>query len=332
MPQKIITPGEAQVSGIYKGKFYGNAAKVLANSGMDASVLRTNATLRKDEWKQMDTKVHEITNKRMIGVNDLISRGLVHSIGNGLGTTVFEYEDASDIEDAQISMDAAVQPRKDIVEFDINYLPLPIVHSAFSINIRKLEASRKLGQALDVMQAGMAARKVAEKVESMLFAGASSYKFGGGTLYGYQDFTHRNTGSLTANWDDSGADPVKDVIAMKAVSIADRHYGPWMLYIPTNFETALDEDYVSGYPKTIRARIKEIDGIIDVKVADFMTADNVILVEFAEETVRMILGLQPTTVEWESQGGMVHHFMVMCIIVTQLRADQDNRSGIQHWT
>jgi len=327
----MIVPGEAQVSGFYQGKFYGNAAKMLANSGMNVNALRTNATLRKDEWKEMDKKVLEISKRRMVGVNDLVSRGLVYNLGNGLGTTVFEYEDASDIEDAQISMDAAVQPRKDAVEFDINYLPLPIVHTAFSINIRKLEASRKLGQALDVTQGAMAARKVAEKIESILFTGAGTYTFGGGVLYGYGDFTHANTGSLTANWDDSAADPVADIIAMKQASVADRHYGPWMVYIPTNFNSALDGDYVTGYPKTVRQRILEIDGILDIKTADFQTADSVVLVEMQEETVRVIIGLQPTTVEWETQGGMVHHFMVMAIIVPQIRADQDNRCGLQYY-
>ncbi len=332
MPQEMIMPGEAQVGAIFQGKFYGNAAKMLANSGMNVNALRTNATLRKDEWKEMDTKVLEISKRRLVGVNDLVSKGLAHNLGNGLGTTVFEYEDASDLEDAQISMDAAVQPRKDVVEFDINYLPLPIVHTAFSLNIRKLEASRRLGQPLDTMQAGMAARKVAEKIESILMIGAGTYTFGGGSLQGYMNFTHRGTGSLTANWDDSGAAPVTDIIAMKQAAVADRHYGPYMIYIPTNFNSSLDEDYVAGYPKTIRQRILEIDGIVDIKTADFLTADNVILVEMQEETVRIIIGLQPTLVEWETQGGMVHHFMVMAIMVPQLRADQDDRCGLIHYS
>lgn len=333
MPNNIITPGEAGVSFIYKNRMYGNVAKLLANTGFNVNQLRTNATLRKDEWKEMDSAVVDIAKRRMIGVNDLISRNLFYNLGNGLGTTVFEYEDASDMEDAQVSMSGEVQPRKDTIEFDINYLPLPIVHAAFSINIRKLESSRKLGQPIDTMQAEIATRKVSEKIESILFTGASTYKFGGGTLYGYADFAHRNTGSLGTNWDDSGADPVANVIAMKQASIDDRHYGPWILYVPTNFETSLDEDYNSTYPsKTVRERLMAIDGIEEVKVADFLTSDNVLLVEMAPETARMIIGLQPTLVEWESQGGMLHHFMVMAIMVPQLRADQDDRCGIIHYT
>ncbi len=331
MPQ-IVTPGEAQVGGFFKGRVYGNAAQLLSNSGMNVNALRTNLTLRKDEWKEMDKKVLQITKQRMTGVSDLVSRGLVYNLGNALGKTVFEYEDASDMEDAQISMAGEVQPRKDALEFDINYLPLPIVHTAFSLNIRKLTASRNQGDPLDTLQVGVATRKVSEKVESILFAGAGTYTFGGGTLQGYQDFTHRNTGSLTKKWDDSSGIIITDILDMKAASLADRHYGPWILYVPSNFEVALDEDYVSGYPKSIRQRILEIGGIIDIKIADFMTDDNVLLVEMAEDTARIIMGLQPTVVEWETQGGMVHNFMVMAIIVPQLRADQDNRCGIQHWT
>lgn len=96
MPNNIITPGEAGVSFIYKNRMYGNVAKLLANTGFNVNQLRTNATLRKDEWKEMDSAVVDIAKRRMIGVNDLISRNLFYNLGNGLGTTVFEYEDASD--------------------------------------------------------------------------------------------------------------------------------------------------------------------------------------------------------------------------------------------
>jgi hypothetical protein len=176
---------------------------------------------------------------------------------------------------------------------------------------------------------------VSEKIEEILFTGASTYTYGGGTIYGYTDFTHRTTGSLTANWDDSAASGttiLADVRAMKQASIDDYHYGPWMLYIPTNFETAIDDDYQTGYPKSIRTRIVEVAGIEDVKVADFLTADNVVLVQMTSDTVRMVEGLPMTTVEWDEQGGMIFNFKIMTINVPQLRADQNDRSGIVHYS
>jgi len=322
----------AAVDGIFKGKAFGGVASRLLQSGMSANALRTNDTLRKDEWKHFDEAVVKISQQRLVGVNDLISRGLFLNIENGLGTTVLQFETESDIEPAEINMTGSSRGANDRPTWDIGSLPLPIVHKGFQLNIRVLNASRKVGQPLDTTLAQMAARKVAEKIEEILFVGASTYTFGGGTLYGYVDHPQANSVTLSINWDASsktGALILADVIAMKQASITDRHYGPWVLYVPTAYETVLDEDYSTSYPNvTIRDRIKQIGGIVDVKVIDLLTANTVLLVEMQPETARMVIGLQPTTLQWDTEGGMVNHFKVMAIMVPQIRADQDDRSGI----
>jgi len=317
---------------VFQGKAYGSvAAKLLAND-MDAGALRSNSVLRDREWKDVDEAVVQIARQRLVGVTDLVGRGLVYNVSDGLGTTVLEYEDISDMESAQMDMAGEAEGRNDRPVYSLGYLPLPIVHKDFNISIRSLHASRKRGQALDVTSAQIASRKVSEYLETLLFVGTGGITFGGGTIYGYMNFPNRCTVTLSTygNWDDSGSDAVGCVIAMKQASIDAKHYGPWMCYIPTNFETAIDENYSTYRDETIRDRIKRIGGIIDVKVADYLTADNVLLVEMAPETARMVIGLQPTTVEWETKGGMISHFKVMSIMVPQLRADQDGNCGIVH--
>jgi len=326
---------QANVDAIFQGRAYGDVANMLLASEMNVNALRTNATLRKDEWKSMDEKVVEISRQRMVGVGDLISRGLTYDL-DGMGTTVLETENASDMEAAEVDMDATTDSKNDRVNFDIGYLPLPIVHRGFNINARVLASSRKRGIALDTMQAGIAAMKVSEKIEEILFTGAGTYTFGGGTLYGYTDFPSRNTGSLHGAWDasgDPGAGIMADVLEMKQASITDRHYGPWVLYVPTAYDTVLDDDYSANYSGvSIRKRLLEIGGIEDVKVADYLTANNVVLVEMQERTVRIVNGMQSTTVQWDTLGGLKSHFKVMAIQVPQLRADQEGRCGIQHWS
>jgi len=308
------------------------AMKLLAN-GMNPGALRTNATLRKDEWKELDTAVVQISRQRLVGVQDLISRGLVYNVGNALGTTVLQYEDASDMSDAVMSMDGAVATDRDRMEFDINSLPLPLTHKGFTLSARVLAASRTLGQSLDVTQAQIATRKVAELVENTLFNGASTYTYGGGTIYGYTDHPNRNQYTLTAAWDASsttGTNILDDVRAMKQMAIDAYHFGPWVLYVPTDYETALDDDFKAESDKTIRQRILEISGIQDVKVADKLATTNVVLAEMAAESARMVVGMQPAPVEWETEGGMLLHFKVMAILVPQIRADQDGNCGIVH--
>ena len=325
---------------VYNGNVYGGVAQRLLTNGFNTNALRpfgVNAVLRKDEWKVLDDTVVDISKKRLIGVQDLTSRGLVYNIPNGLGTTVLEHETISDMDDAEMNMDGAAPPSEDRVKYSIGYLPLPIVHSGFRINIRALNASRMRGAPLDTTQAAIAARKVAEKIETVLFQGASAYTFGGGTLRGYVDHPSRVTGSLGDYWNSASAAGsliLDDALAMKQASIDAKRYGPWGLYVPTMYETALDADFKANGDLTIRERLLEVEGFEFVKTADFMATSThqVLLVELQPDTARMVVGLQPTTVEWESQGGMITHYKVMAIMVPQIRADQDGNCGIIHYS
>jgi len=140
---------------------------------------------------------------------------------------------------------------------------------------------------------------------------------------------------LTANWDDSaatGATIVDEVIEMKQLSINDYNYGPWVLYIPTNYETVMDKQYSSSYPGTIREMIMKINGITDVKVADYLTDDNVLLVQMQSTTIRMVVGMEMRMIQWSTDGGLRHHFKLMTIMVPQPRADQNDRCGIVHYS
>lgn len=310
-------------------------AKLIANN-FKHEKLRNNDVLQSRDWEELDRAVIQSSRLRAVGVQDLISRGLVYPIQDGMGVTVLGYQTASDMDAAVLSMTPAADHGNDKQEYGaIKYLPLPLTMKGFDIDGRTLASSRRNGLPLDTSQAALCGRLVAERIEGILFNGASLFTAGGGTIYGYCDYPYRNTGSLNVHWDHSaatGATIVDDVRRMKQMSINDRHYGPWVLYVPTGYETKLDDNFVANYPGTIRQRIKDIDGIQDVKVADQLTADNVLLVELQPDTVRMVDAMQPTNVPWETKGGLVQHMLVMAIMVPQIRSDKSDRCGIVHFS
>jgi uncharacterized linocin/CFP29 family protein len=312
----------------------GAIAQRLMAAGMNVNALRTNATLRKDEWKELDEAIVRAKRDRLNGIADLRSRNLVYKLKNGLGTTILEHETVSDMRDAEMTMDGVTRVENDIVKYGLAGLPLPMIHKDFQIGIRKLHASRMRGESLDTTQGEIAARKCAELEETILFQGYSSYEFADYKIYGYCDFPQRNVVVMTLRWDDStktGKDIVDDVLACKQALIDARHYGPYVLYIPSNYETVVDNDYSADKgDNTVRDRIKKITGIEDVKVADYLAEDNVVLAEMNKETVRVVEGIPVTTVEWQSEGNMMFHFKVMQITVPELRADQNGRSGVAH--
>ena len=305
--------------------------------------INTNATLRRDEWKQLDDAVTEVARQRLGGVEDLISKGLTYNLGNAMGTTVLEWHDVSDAMEATITMDGVTRGSNDRPVYEHNYLPIPIIHVDYEINARVLAASRNMGNPLDTTSAERAARRINEKLEKMLFTN-TTYKFGeldsksNNSIYSYVNYPHRNTLSFSdvpgVHWNDSGAsgaDIVGCVLAMKQESIDNLHYGPWQLYIPTAYETVLDGDYDATTPgTTIRERIMKIAGIGGIKVIDTLTADNVLLIQMTSDVVRLVRGMGIQNVEWQTEGKFITKYKVLTIQVPQIRSDQNGKCGIVH--
>lgn len=289
------------------------------------------ATLRKDDWKTLDTAIVKAAKPRLRFVGDLRSAGLTYNIPNGMGKTVLETETQGDISEAQISMDGLSRSQGDRPTFELNNLPLPIIHKDFSFSARQVMASRNGGSPLDTTTAELAARRVAEQAEQLALGTASSYAYGGGTIYGLTNFPSRLTKSMTlptaSGW--TPATFVEEVLAMKNQSQAAYHYGPWRLYTSPNWDQYLDDDYSSAKgDNTLRERVAKIDGIQGISTLDYLSGYRAILVQMTSDVVREVMGMDITTAQWETQGGMQLNFKVMAIMVPQLRADQNSNTGI----
>jgi hypothetical protein len=297
--------------------------------------VQTNATtLRRDEWKTLDQALLKLKEYRLGGVQDLIDAGLTYQIGNGMGSTVLEYHDVSNALEADLTMDGITRALGDRPVYTTNYLPLPIIHADYEINARVLAASRNLGNALDTTLVERAGRKVMEKLENMLFTN-TTYAFGGGTIYSYINHPSRNIVTLAQNWDASGktgAEIISDVLTAKQTLINAYCFGDFQIYIPTDYETVLDEDYdTSGQStQTIRDRIMKISGVRGIKVIDTLPDDNILFVTMQPDTVRLVQGMGMQNVEWQVEGKMLTKYKVMTIQVPQIRADQDGNCGIVH--
>lgn len=321
-----------------KKKRWESFITVFDNGKPKAMPLQTNATLRRDEWKSLDEAVMGVARDRLIGINDLVSRGLTYQLGNPMGTTVLEWHDVNDPAEATLTMDGITRGKNDRPKFQHNYLPIPIIHVDYEINSRELETSRRMGNGIDTYMAESAARRVAEKLEDMLFTD-TDYAFGAtdsrsrNKIYSYVNFPDRNTQTITA-WDSSAktsAGILTDVLNGIKLSISKKHYGPWTLYIPTDYQTVLDEDYDSTTPgTTVRERIMKLEGIEAIKTADHLPDDTVLLVEMKANNVRLVQGFGLQNVEWQTEGRFMTKYKVLTIQVPQIRSDQDGNSGIVH--
>ncbi len=295
------------------------------------SELRTNDTLRKDEWKAYDTALVEEGVIRLRAVADLIAAGLTIPVTNAMGKTLFQWEKMYDMNAAEVSLSGISRTEDDRVEFELGNLPLPITHKDFNLNLRTLAASRTTGEPLDTTQARIAGRLVAEQIESMLFVGGKT--FGGNTIYGFLTQPNVNPVDFTDNyaWDHAsktGETILADVLAAIKALEGDRFYGPYKMYIPSAYSTVIEKDFKAASDKSIRQRLSEIDRLQSIGVADQLTADNVVLFQATKDVAAMVEGEPLQTVQWDIEGGFKIKFKAFTIQVPLIRADAQGRSGV----
>ena len=316
----------------------GHSYLTINKNGKPQTVRATsNATLTKEAWLQLDTAIMKIARNRLRVVADLRGAGLTYGIPNGMGTTVLEYQKMNDTGNAMISMDGLRQASDFRPVFESAYLPLPFIHSDFQYSARQLATARNSGAPLDTTTGEMAARRVAEMTERLTLGRLDSYTYGGGTIYGMCNFPSRLTATITlptaAGF--TNANHLAEVLTCKQTLQDQNHFGPYIIYYSSAWDRYLDNDYSTAYPnKSLRDRIKAIDGVQDVRTLDWLDTAaslyNFVMMEMDSGTIRLVIGMDFTTLEWDDMGGLRKNYKVMCIIIPQLRADMDDQTGILH--
>lgn len=312
----------------------GSKARLLASNGFDPAVLRTQATLLYDEWKLFDSQITTIARERLVVTQELMRRGLTYPIADALGVIQLVWQRSGDMNAAEVTMSGLPEADKDALDFDLVSMPLPMIHKEFTLNLRQLTVSRRGGLPLDTTMAEIAMRKIAEKVEAIIFTGLT-ISTNLGTIYGLLNHPNRNTGSVTASWQlvgTTGAQIIGDVIAMVNAAYAKNMFGPYMLFVPTAVYNNLMNDFKANSDLTTLQRIMELPDIQGIMPTNRMTSTNVLMVQLTSDVIQMIDGIQPTMVEWEERGGFELNFMIYTIMLPRVRADYLSQSGIVHYS
>lgn len=335
-----INSGRVDNSGkpIYEKRLIGD----LINHGIQSPVF--NATsLRKDDWIEIDKAVLKAARLRLRAWSDLAATNS-YSV-NGMAKTILEHETMSDVGEAIVDMDGLSEGRADSPIFQLEGMPLPITHCDFWFSARRLAMSRNSGQGLDVTMAEMAGRRVAEQIEQTLIGTVTGTTYGTSTdygrtsaVYGYTNFPGRITKTdLTAPTGSNPEAVLQDVLEMRDQLYTNRHYGPYVLYHSTGYDIYLDNDYFrtggTSINLSLRQRLEAVDGVSAVRRLDYLdTGFVLIMVQMSPDVVRAVNGMDITTVQWESKGGMQLNFKVMAIQVPQIREDFNGRCGVLHAT
>lgn len=299
--------------------------------------IHTNALLRKYEWEMIDAEVLDVMRQPMVGVADLLNGGLTKALG-GIGVSISVYEQLSDMSAADISM--SVTPKKgegDRVSFTPQSIPVPIISKPFTLDLRTLEASRRVGESLDVTQTRTATIKVREAIEGMVFNGASLIvdTF---PIYGYTTHVRRVADTAAgfggADWSAADGNAHKTIVGM-IKSLTDLGFtGPFGLYVnPTQYSEILhltgDGDNSNTQLSVI---LRTIPDLKFVRRSSLLATGACVLVNMNKETVDLAIAMEVTPVSWQEYGGLINEFRVMGAMVPRVKFDANNSCGVAHAT
>lgn len=241
-------------------------------------------TLRKEEWIMLDSQVLKATRYRLQAWGDLMA---ANSFGgfNGMSKMMLEHETMADPGEAIVDMNGITEGRSDVPRFQLEGLPLPITHSDFFTDARKLAISRNTGTPLDTTMGEAAGRRVAESIEKTTIGNQTGVTYGGGSstptysrtaaVYGYLNFPTRITKTnLTTPTGSNPEATVADILSMKDSLALKKFYGPFTIYHSNDWDQYMDNDYArlggDNASMTLRDRIRKIEGINDVKRLDML--------------------------------------------------------------
>ncbi len=306
-------------------------------------------SLTKEAWVELDRAVVRATRQRLRAWTDLAAASSRGGF-NGMSKMTLEYQAMTDPGEAVVDMDGITDGRSDRPLFNLKSVPLPITHSDFWFSEREIAVSRNTGTPLDTTMVEAAARRVAEMIEKTLIGVETGVTYGTrsgdpatahtgtSTVYGYTNFPYRVT-KIDLNTP-TGANPdavMTDVLEMVETMQSNGFFGPYMLYHSTGYSRYLNDDYFrsgsTSAVRSLRQRVMEIEGIQDIRRLDYLTSGyQLILVQMTSEVAQAINGMDITTVQWESQGGMRQNFKVMAIQVPLLKSPYNGVAGIVHGT
>lgn len=321
--------------------------KDLADEGIVSSMALNATTLSAREWIYTDERVTTVARQRLSAWADL--RRVATITIPGMSNMTYEYESMTDPGEAVKDMDAIADARNDAPLFKPRSVPLPITHSDFFFTERRIATSRNKGQAVSTTMAEAAGRRVAEMIEKTYIGTETGITFGTQTAgygthdgtsteYGLTNYPNRTTKTdLTTPLGSNPEAIMTDVLEMIDLLQADNFFGPYVLYHSTGYSRFLNDDYFrtgsTSAVRTVRDRIMDIEGISAIKRLDYLTSGyQLILVQLTSEYLEAINGMEVTTVQWESQGGLRKNWKVMTIQVPVLKADYNGNTPIVHAT
>lgn len=295
-------------------------------------------TLPREAWEQIDDMVIRTAKENLVGIADLNANPATNKFYDGMSSSIYTHKRISEIGSATVGRSPDKSSDSARLEMDDLSVPMLVTWKDFTLNTNQVAMANRIGLPLGFTLVEEATRSVARKLEENLFIG--NFPANGATMWGYTTFPDKQNYPIAKDWAAATTTPeeiMNDVNEMMSKSMQQNHFGPWILYIPWEYQVRLNQDYlttVNNYPGvgSIRERLFQLPGLIDIRVGTYVPDKSVVLVEMTSDTVILINGMPIRALAWEPPGtpNWDHKFKVMTITVPLLISDYKGQCGIVH--
>lgn len=307
----------------------------LLNSGLSIAELRAASPLEENAQRIVDQAVVNVGLERLVIVGDVLAAGLTFPLTDPLSVMEVQWERISKVGGAQRTMNPSARGENQLPERTIKRIPVYLTTDDFSVGIRTLKASQRIGTPLDTTMVQQATRRVNEAIEDAMINGAGVQVDGYDTP-GLLNAPNVNTKSMTVNWNSAtGAQIQADVLSAIATLQGKKKFGPYNLYVGTTIGTYFMTDFKANGDSSILTRLREIEAggrNLVIKVADQLPANTAVMFQMSSDVVDIIDGQAPTVIPWTSNDGFTLFWLVMAIMIPRVRDDYDGNSGIIKFT
>lgn len=308
---------------------------------LDQEEFRAAAPLPERSQVVVDQAVISVGRQRLQFIEELRREGLVFNLPNAMSIPFLEQNMmGADVQATQRVMNPEARGEDQLPTISAGRLPIYITKDQFSLGIRELGASRRVGMPLDTTLIQMKTRGINEAIEDAGVNGATTLDgnalvVGGYSAPGLLTATNANTQALTlAAW--TGTSPVgatvqAEVNAMYAKEYGDFKRGPYTLFIPSGVDFAFNVDFKVNGNDSIRTRLQQnTTGGRPLRIVtlDMLPSTKVVLAQMTSDVMDLIDGFGPTVIPYTSATGLTFHNMIMAIQVPRFKTDASSNSGI----
>lgn len=317
-------------------KVNGRGQFVRANQAGEPALV-VNSLLTEDEWAEVESQVLAAARYPLRVVNDFRARGLVSRLG-GVGSLEARWYTSSEITAATVNMTGRGRAERDLPEMLQSGVPVPVIFKEFAIDWRTLEASRRLGDGLDMTGLVEATRVVAEGYEGIVAGGNTAVTLNGRPIYGLR--THPNRATDTAGNYGGGdwgtiANIVPTIAGMVNAANGQYNYGPFQVYVSqTQYNQAALSYFTDGSGMTALQRVEGLAMIAGVSSlpATTLADGEILLLQMTPEYMELAEAIGMQVREWSTADGTESIFKVMVIGTPKIKARYGNQTGIVHAT